>query len=121
MTDRTARFGRNIGNLRAHAARGTLVNSGFQVGIAGLGLIQRMVTAIFLTRAEFGLWAIVVTILVTLTAVKQLGIADKYIQQSDRDQEAAFQKAFTLELFSSVAFFVLVAVLLPPLALVLGQ
>src|SRR4051812_12078633 len=73
-------------SLRAHAARGTLVNSAFQIGLAALGLLRRVVIAIFLTRSEFGIWGIIVTTLLTLSWLKQLGISDKYVQQNEPDQ-----------------------------------
>jgi O-antigen/teichoic acid export membrane protein len=105
------------GGLRRRAAQGTIVNSAFQVGLAGVGLLQRLLVAAFLTREEFGLWGILIATLVTLSWLKQIGIADKYIQQSEPDQEAAFQKAFTLELAVSLLFFLLIVVVLPIYAL----
>lgn len=108
-------------SLRRRAAEGTIVNSVFQVGLAGVGLLQRLVVAAFLTTTEFGLWGIVLTVVLTLWWLKQIGIADKYIQQSEPDQEAAFQKAFTLELAVSLVFFALVAVLMPVFAAAYGH
>lgn len=107
--------------LRRRAARGTIVNSAFQVGLAGVGLLQRLLVAAFLTREEFGLWGVLIATLVTLSWLKQIGIADKYIQQSEPDQEQAFQKAFTLELAVSVLFFMLIVVVMPLYALAYGQ
>lgn len=117
----TARAGRHIPSLRTHTARGTLINSAFQVGLSGLGAIRGLVIAAFLTTAEFGVWGLVISIIVTLAFLKELGIADKYIQQSEPDQEAAFQKAFTLELFSSIAFVAIIAGLMPVWALIYGE
>jgi PST family polysaccharide transporter len=108
-------------SLRQHAARGTLINSAFQVGLAGLGFLRRIVIAAFLTREEFGIWGILITTLMTLAWLKEIGVADKYIQQSEPDQELAYQKAFTLELLLSGAFFVLMAVALPVYAVVYGR
>jgi polysaccharide transporter, PST family len=107
--------------LRQHAARGTVINSAFQVGLASLGLVRRVVIAAFLTRTEFGIWGILITTFMTLSWLKEIGIADKYIQQSERDQELAFQKAFTLELLLSLAFFVVMAAGLPLFALAYGR
>src|SRR4051794_24500466 len=104
-------------NLRQQAARGTLINSGFQVGFAGLGLLRRFVVAAYLTRADFGVWSIVLTTVMTVGWLKQVGVSDKYVQQDEPDQEAAFQKAFTMELATSVGFFVLIAALLPAYSL----
>jgi O-antigen/teichoic acid export membrane protein len=57
----------------------------------------------------------------TLLWLKQVGIGDKYIQQTDDDQERAFQVAFTLELALSLCFFVLVLVAVPVMTLVYGE
>jgi O-antigen/teichoic acid export membrane protein len=108
-------------SLRQHAARGTIVNSVFQLAMAGLGLLRRLVIAAFLTQSQFGLWGIVLTTVLTLSWLKQIGVADKYVQQNEPDQEAAFQKAFTMELLVSSLFFVLVAAALPGYALAYGQ
>lgn len=108
-------------NLRRHAARGSLVNSVFQVGFYGLGTAQRLVVAAWLTRSEYGIWGITVASLVALTWIKQFGIGDKYIQQSEHDQEAAFQKAFTLEVGLSLAFFVLACVAMPIYGIAYGR
>ena len=107
--------------LRRTATRGTLINSGFQVGLSGLSTLQRLVVAAFLTRAEFGFWGVVASVLVNLGWLKNLGIADKYIQQSETDQARAFQKAFTLELITSSAFFVFVSLALPIWAIAYGH
>ena len=116
-----ARLGRPVASLRTHTARGTIVNSAFQIGLSGLAALQRLVVAAFLTRSEVGIWGLVLAIVVTLAFLKDLGIGDKYIQQSEPDQATAFQKAFTLELFSSLAFFLLVALILPVFAVIYGH
>ena len=100
-------------NLREHAAQGVMINTGFQVGLAGVGLMRRLLIAAFLTQAEFGLWGILVSTIITLAGLKQVGVGDKYIQQNEPDQELAYQKAFTLELGLSTIFFLLVAAVLP--------
>ena len=56
-----------------------------------------------------------------LSSLKQFGIADKYVQQSEPDQKLAFQKAFTLELCLSAAFFVIAVIALPVYALAYGR
>src|SRR3954462_2767023 len=86
---RTAEIETGGRGLRVHAARGTLINASFQIGLAGLGLLRRVVIAAFLTRGEFGVWGIIVTSLMTLSWLKELGISDKYVQQDEPDQEAA--------------------------------
>ena len=101
------------GGLRTRTARGVLVNSGFRVGVAGISLVRNVAIAALITASEYGLWALIVTTLITLAFLKQVGIADKYIQQRDDDQEAAFQKAFTLELAFSLLFLVIVVIVLP--------
>jgi PST family polysaccharide transporter len=55
----------------------------------------------------------VLTTLVTLTWLKQVGLSQKYVQQSDADQELAFQRAFTLELIVSLGLFAAICAALP--------
>lgn len=107
--------------LRRRVARGTILNSGFEIGLAGLGGLQRVAVAAFLTREEFGIWGIVVSALITLGWLKDVGVADKYIQQSENDQELAFQKAFTIELIVSGAYLLVAWAALPLLATAYGQ
>ena len=107
--------------LRQRAARGVIVNAGFQVGFAALGLVQRFAIAAFLTVEEFGVWGLVLSTLITLSFFKQIGISDKYIQQDELDQEAAFHKAFTLELLYTLLFCAVVALVLPLYALAYGR
>jgi O-antigen/teichoic acid export membrane protein len=111
----------SITSLRKHTARGTLINSAFQIGLYGLGTFTRIAVAAWLTRSDYGMWGVLMAALLALTWIKNWGIADKYIQQSEPDQEAAFQKAFTLELGLSAAFYVLVVIALPIYALAYGR
>src|SRR3954447_2479263 len=113
MREANAERRRGITNLRTHTARGSLVNASFQVGLAALGLFQRLALAAFLTREEYGLWGILLAALFTLLWIKAVGVGDKYIQQSEADQEAAFQKAFTLELALSAGYCAICMVALP--------
>jgi O-antigen/teichoic acid export membrane protein len=117
----TSRVDASVTNLRTHTARGALINSAFQVGLAGLALVRRVGVAAFLTRSEFGVWGIILAALITLAWLKQVGIGDKYIQQSEPDQELAFQKAFTLELLMSGLYFLICVVALPAYALAYGH
>lgn len=104
--------------LREHAARGAVINSAFQVGLVALSLIRNLALAVFLTASEFGLWGLVVTTVLTLAWLKQVGIGDKYVQQDEVDQVSAFQKAFTLELAYSLCFYALLLIALPVYAVV---
>ena len=86
-----------------------------------LGLVQRVAVAALLTITEYGLWGLIVTALITLAWLKQIGIADKFVQQDEPDQEAAFQKAFTLELAYSAIFFAIACVAFPILGAIYGH
>lgn len=108
------------GSLRTRAARGTLINTTFEVGIGLLGLLKGFVLAGFLTRSDYGIWGVIVVSLSTLVWLKQAGIGDKYVQQDDADQELAFQHAFTLELILTLACVALIALVLPLLVAIYG-
>ena len=108
------------GSLRERAARGTLINTGFLVGLAAINLLRAFVLARFISRTDYGIWGVLVVALGTILWLKQVGIGDKYVQQDESDQEAAFQKAFTLELLITLAFAAAVAAALPLIALAYG-
>jgi O-antigen/teichoic acid export membrane protein len=108
-------------SLRAHAARGTIVNAFFDIGLSSLNLIRGFVVAGFLTANDYGLWGILVVALGTLLWLKQAGIGDKFIQQDEADQELAFQKAFTLEAAFTGIFMLIMLAAIPLIAFVYGQ
>lgn len=102
-------------------ARGAVINSAFLVGVGALNLLKSLVVVGLLTAAEFGVFSIVVLALYLVIAIKSVAVADRYIQQTELDQELAFRKAFTLELIASGVAALCLAALAPLLALVYGQ
>jgi O-antigen/teichoic acid export membrane protein len=80
-----------------------------------------MVLAALLTRSDYGVWGVLAVSLGVLARLKVIGIADKYIQQDEPDQELAFQRAFTLELLVTAAMMIPLAAALPVIAVVYGQ
>jgi len=96
------RFG--IVDLRRHTASGMLVTSAYQIGLVAISALRGLIVAAFLTRADYGIWGIVGLTLWTALGFKTVfGANDKYVQQSDTDQERAFQRAFTVELIFAAA------------------
>jgi O-antigen/teichoic acid export membrane protein len=108
-------------SLRHHTARGTIINGAFRVGLAGLTLLRRTAVAAFLTPSELGVWGAVLITVMTLMYLKNSAIGDKYIQQSEDDQEVAFQRAFTFELTVTLGFLMIAALLLPVYAVAYGN
>jgi O-antigen/teichoic acid export membrane protein len=98
--------------------RGVIVNAAFDVSLSLLSLIQGLLLAAILTRADYGIWGILVVSLGVLAQLKLVGISDKYLQQDESDQERAFQKAFTFELMMTFAATVPLLVALPVIAVV---
>lgn len=109
------------GMLRVQAARGTLVNAAYLISVNALGLVRGFLVAAFITASDYGLWGILLASLGTLAWLKQVGIDDKYVQQDESDQQAAFQKAFTLEAIFSGGLWLLLLVSVPVIALVYGE
>jgi O-antigen/teichoic acid export membrane protein len=118
VNDRLSLEGRT---LRAHAARGTIVNGAFLAGVYSLTLLRGFVIAAFLTVSEYAVWGIVLVAVYVVIGLKQTGIGEKYVQQSESSDEEAFQKAFTLELAFTGVLVALIAVAMPLLALAYGQ
>lgn len=107
--------------LRQHAARGTTINGAFLLGLTSLGLLKGYVVAAFLSRSDYGVWGILVVGLGTLGWLKGAAVSDKYVQQSEQDQQLAFQRAFTVELLFVAALLVVAAGVIPVIALVYGR
>jgi O-antigen/teichoic acid export membrane protein len=108
-------------SLRVRAARGTIVNASFLVGLHTLGLLKGFAVAAFLTRTEYGVWGIALIAVGTLTWLKQVGIGDKYVQEEAPDPELAYQRAFTLDALSNLILLGVALVALPLLALAYGH
>lgn len=107
--------------LRQRTARGTMINAAFIVALTSLGFLRGFVVAVFLTTEEYGLWGILVVTLGTITTLKLVGINDKFVQQDEDDQVAAFQKAFTLDAILNVILFGILLVAVPLFTLLYGQ
>lgn len=109
------------GDLRRRTARGTIVNGAFLVGLNFMGLVRGFVVAGLVSTSDYGVWGILVMALATVLILKRASVGGKYVQQSEPDQEVAFQKALTFELASTGFLTVLLLATLPLLALVLGR
>lgn len=123
-TDASGRYSGRLhapAGLRRLAARGTIVNAVFLVGLQTLGLLKGFTVAAFLSAAQFGVWGLLVLAVGTLGKLKQVGIGDKFVQQDEADQEVAFQKAFTLEVILNGALLVVMGAAIPLYALITGQ
>jgi lipopolysaccharide exporter len=106
---------------RHRAARGVIINAAFLIALAVLGLVQRLIVSRFLSPSQFGLWSVVLLAVLTVLFLKNAGIGDKFVQQSEVDQERAFQKAFTLDLLLALACVVFALAALPLFALLYGK
>lgn len=109
------------GGLRNIAARGTIINAAFFVGLDTLNLIRGLAVAAFLTTSEYGVWTVLVIAIGTLGLLKEGIVGDKYVQQDEADQERAFQRAFTLEAILNGALGALIVVALPLFSLAYGE
>lgn len=110
-----------VGDRRRRAARGALVNAAFLIGLNALGFLKGFAVAAFLSTTDYGTWGLLIVAFTTVLQLAQVGVDDKYVQQRERDQRAAFQTAFTLQLLLCGLFVVLVALALPLYALVYDQ
>jgi O-antigen/teichoic acid export membrane protein len=104
--------------LRSRTVRGVGVNAVFLVVVEVLSLAQGLIVARVLGPSQIGLYGIVSITAMTLIALKRVGIDEAYVQQDEADQEAEFQRAFTLEMGLSILFAVLIAVSAPILVAV---
>src|SRR6202007_1480865 len=101
--------------------RGALVNALFMGGAEALVLAQGLIVTVLLGPRLIGLYGIVTTTAVTVAALRRVGIDEAVVQQRESDQEAEFQRAFTLELMVGGAFSVLLLAAAPIVAAVYGD
>jgi PST family polysaccharide transporter len=111
-----------ITDLRRHTARGMLINSGFQVGMFALGAVRGIFVAAFLTQSDYGVWGLIGLTMWTALGFKYVfGAGDKFVQQSEADQEGAFRRAFTVEVVFAAVCAPIAAVVVVVFALVTGK
>lgn len=109
------------GQLRGRTARGGLLNAFFLGGAESLVLIQGLVVTALLGPRLIGLYGIVSTTAVTIIALRRLGIDEAFVQQNEPDQEAEFQRAFTIEFVIGVVASLAIAAAAPILVLIYGD
>ncbi len=107
--------------MRHIAARGTIVNAAFTVGLDTLNLLRGLIVAALIVPGDYGVWTILLIAIGTLGLLKEGVIGDKFVQQDEADQERAFQRAFTLEAILNGALLVVAAAALPLIALAYGE
>jgi O-antigen/teichoic acid export membrane protein len=107
--------------LRRRTVRGVLVNGLFMGGAEALVLAQGLIVTVLLGPRLIGLYGIVTTTAVTVAALRRVGIDEAFVQQRESDQEAEFQRAFTLELLVGAAFSLVLLAAAPVVAAVYGD
>lgn len=107
--------------LRARTIRGALVNAIFIGGSDVLVVLQGLIVTVLLGPRTIGLYGIVTTTAVTVAALRRVGIDEAFVQQQELDQEAEFQRAFTLELVVGGAFSLALIALAPIVAAAYGD
>jgi O-antigen/teichoic acid export membrane protein len=107
--------------LRTRTVRGVLINALFMGGSEALAVAQGLIVTILLGPQSIGLYGIVTTTAVTVAALRRVGIDEAFVQQRQPDQEAEFQRAFTLELIVGSAFSLVLIVLAPIVTAVYGD
>jgi polysaccharide transporter, PST family len=102
--------------LRAATARGGVVNAAFLSGAEALVLVQGLLATALLGPDAIGLYGIVTTTAMTIVALRRVGIDEAFVQQEAADEEAEFQRAFTVEMALDVAAALVIAACAPILA-----
>jgi O-antigen/teichoic acid export membrane protein len=106
--------------LRARTVRGALVTAAFLIAIDGLVVAQGLVVTRLLGPELIGLYGIVTVTTMTIVALKRVGIDEAFVREEEGGEEA-FQRAFTLELGTSLVFAAVLCALAPAVAAVYGD
>lgn len=92
------RFHFPAGELRRRTLRGVVIAGVFIAAIDVLVVTQGLVVTRLLGPREIGLYGIASTVVLSLIALKRVGIDEAFVAQEEPDQEREFQIAFTLDL-----------------------
>ncbi len=99
-----------------------LINGVFQVGLLAASAIRGVAVAAFVSRTDYGVWGLIgLTIWASLGLKNQFGAGEKYIQQSEADQELAFQRAFTMEVLFTTAVLPIATAIVVAVAVASGR
>jgi O-antigen/teichoic acid export membrane protein len=101
--------------------RGAVITGGFLVGIDALVLAQGLIVTRLLGPRAIGLYGVASTTVISLIALKRVGIDEAFVQQEEADQEKEFQFAFTLELATSVLMAVVILAVAPLVARIYSE
>ena len=110
------RFSFPRAELRRRTVRGVLTTGAFLVAIDGLVLVQGLIVTRLLGPRAIGLYGIVSTTVISLIALKRVGIDEMFVQQDEPDQEREYQHAVTLELGLSAAMALVILAISPLIA-----
>src|ERR687885_1006800 len=113
-----AAAGTTRSSLRTATARGGVLNAAFLSGAEGVVLLQGLLATALLGPDAIGLYGVVTTTAMTIVALRRIGIDEAFVQQAAEDEEAEFQRAFTVELAVGLAGSLVIAALAPLLAAV---
>ncbi|HYH58121.1 MAG TPA: oligosaccharide flippase family protein [Thermoleophilaceae bacterium] len=107
--------------LRGRTARGAVLNGVFMGGTQLLALAQGLIATAILGPAGIGLYGVVSITAMSVVELKRIGVDEGFVQQTEADQEAEFQKAFTVELMLAGIAAAVIALLAPIVAWAYGD
>ena len=93
-----------------------MVNAAFLSGAEALVLVQGLLATALLGPDAIGLYGIVTTTAMTIVALRRVGIDEAFVQERAADEEAEFQRAFTVELALAIVASLAIAACAPVLA-----
>jgi O-antigen/teichoic acid export membrane protein len=111
----------DISELGHRTVRGVGINAAFLLLVEAAVLAQGLIVARELGPREVGLYGIVSITVMTLIALKRVGIDEAYVQQDEEGQEEEFQRAFSLELGLAVLFALVIAISAPILVAIYDE
>jgi O-antigen/teichoic acid export membrane protein len=112
------RFSFPRAELRHRTLRGAVITAGFLVLIDGLVVVQGLIVTRLLGPRSIGLYGVASITVISLIALKRVGIDEAFVRQAEQDQGREFQYAFTLDLALAVLMAAAIVALAPLFAIV---
>lgn len=98
-------------------ARGTVINAAASAIAGGLFAVRNLIAAAFMGPTGLAVWAVSGAVLLTATALRGVGVVERFVADRDRPAREAFNDAFSVGLLFSTAVGLVVAIATPIFAL----
>jgi O-antigen/teichoic acid export membrane protein len=109
------------GSLKARSARGALILAIGTFFERGMGLVRNMILARMLAPKDFGLMAIVLSVLVVLSSLTDIGVQQSIIRHPEGNKKEYLNIAWWVQVVQAAGLFIAVFLIAPAICRFYGK